>query len=178
SRIGGKVNAESGWLEKIRPLANTETRQRKLKFLIEQMKLDGRLDKAIRAAQKAWKGSNHTEEFKLSRSKKYKEKFLKDNSYRDKILKTQKKGIETIKVNSVKYSLEVISNAQRNDEWLKKKSSKSKNLFVSPEGLIFESPIFAAKYYGNVASCVIENWCKRNQHGWNRIPKDTQVTIA
>ena len=66
----------------------------------------------------------------------------------------------------------VVENAERNSEWLDKKSKKTFYKFVSPDGLIFDSPVFAAKYYGsNVLARDIENWCKRKKYGWNTIPE-------
>ncbi|MNY48775.1 hypothetical protein D3C86_1841380 [compost metagenome] len=88
-----------------------------------------------------------------------------------KMIKAQRIGIEHKKAQSLKLSLSVIENAERNEEFLYKTSSKSLNKFISPEGLEFDSPIFAAKYYGNVEYYIIENWCKRGQHGWSRKPK-------
>lgn len=83
----------------------------------------------------------------------------------------QKLGSIVKAENSKSLSDSVIINAERNEEFLHKISSRSKNKFISPEGLEFDSPIFAAQYYGNVEYYIIENWCKRNQHGWSRKPK-------
>lgn len=176
AKLAGLKNAKSGHLDNIRKLANTPERQRKLTLLHEQMKLDGRMASFIKSGNDSWRGSSHTEEFKVNKSNSYKTKFQEDTEYRETLLSLQKKGIEKRYENSQELSASVIENAQRNEEWLNAKSSKSKSLFVSPEGLCFESPIHAAKYYGNVSYFVIENWCKRQQHGWNRIPKEAHFS--
>lgn len=74
--------------------------------------------------------------------------------------------------NSELRSKAIIDNAERNMEWLHKVSSRAKYKFISPEGLVFNSPIFAAKYYGkDVKPLDIENWCKRKKYGWNTYPE-------
>ena len=65
----------------------------------------------------------------------------------------------------------VIANAERNTEWLVKSSPRSVYKFISPEGLVFDSPIYAANYYGNVKALDIENWCKRSKYGWKTYPE-------
>lgn len=88
--------------------------------------------------------------------------------------------IRNIQLRSAKYksdkarkrSEELVANAERNAEWLDKRSNKSFYKFVSPEGFVFDSPIYAAKYYGQGCKPLdIENWCKRKQYGWNTIPE-------
>lgn len=177
SRLGGLVNKRNGWLDKIRPLANTKVRQEKLRKLHEEMRGDGRLEKHIKLAQAAWKESHHTEEYKKNKSEEYKKKFKEDLEYKNKILEIQKLGVKKRSELSADFSKQVILNAIRNEEFLNKTSNKSSNYFISPEGLVFESPIFAANYYGNVKPHTIENWCKREQYGWKRTPKSgTSVT--
>ena len=86
------------------------------------------------------------------------------------------KALEIKKKKSLESSDLLIKNAERNEEYLHKYSSKSKYKFISPEGLEFDSPIHAAKYYGNsIKPHVIENWCKRTQNGWSRKPKADKV---
>lgn len=169
--LGGLKSKQTGWLDKIRHLANTPERQRKLKILHEDMRQDGRLEKHIRLANDAWRGCNHTQEYKDNKSIHLRDKFIEDADYREKVLNTQKLGIQKRFENSQELSEEVINNAERNEIFLTKISNKSLNKFVSPEGLEFDSPIYAAKYYGNVKPHVIENWCKRSQNGWSRKPK-------
>lgn len=70
------------------------------------------------------------------------------------------------------FSNQLVINSERNEEWLHKKSSRSFYKFVSPEGLVFDSPIYAARYYGqNISNITIENWCKRSKYGWKTIPE-------
>lgn len=171
SKAGGAKNVKSGHLERIRHLANTPERQRKLQKLNQQKVDSGEIYKMIEMANDAWRGQNHTEEFKENRSKDYKDKFLNNPEYKEAILNMQSMGIQKIKDNSLEFSNKVIENAERNETYLQKVSNKSLNKFISPEGLEFDSPIFASKYYGNVKPHVIENWCKRGQYGWDRKPK-------
>jgi len=166
----GLANVASGHLDRIRLLANTEQRQEKLKELNSYKVKSGLAYVYIKMAQDVWTGSNHTEEFKKHRSKIYKERYASGKD-RETILRMQKKGCEVKKQTSARFSQEVIENAERNEEFLHETSSFSKNLFISPEGLIFQSPTLAASYYGNVAPHTIDNWCKRKQHGWERKPK-------
>lgn len=171
ARLGGIKNVKSGHLDRIRCLANTPERQKKLRELHVQLKADGRLQKCLESAWEANRGRVVSEEEKLMRSKIAKERFM-DSHVREKqqeIINHAKncrlKALEELAKN-------VVENAQCNQEWLDKTSRKSKNKFISPEGLVFDSPLFAAKYYGNVTPHNIENWCKRGHHGWSRIPKE------
>jgi hypothetical protein len=166
----GKANVESGLLAEIRLLANTPVRQEKLKLLHARMIEDGTLSRSIQKAQEVWTGSNHTEEFKKKRSEDYKIKYT-DPVLLEDLMKRQKLASAKRTENAEKLSLELIVNAERNEEFLQESSSRSKNKFISPEGLEFDSPILAAKYYGNVEYYIIENWCKRNKYGWSRKPK-------
>lgn len=71
-----------------------------------------------------------------------------------------------------KRSDDIIQNAERNEGWLHKASNRSKYKVISPEGLVFDSPIFAAKYYSSELSpTVVENWSKRKKYGWNTQPE-------
>ncbi len=166
----GKANVESGLLAEIRLLANTPARQEKLKLLHERMIEDGTLSRSIKKAQEAWTGSNHTEEFKKKRSEDYKVMYSDPLMLED-LMRRQKLASAKRTENSEQLSSDIIINAERNEEFLQEISSRSKNKFISPEGLEFDSPIFAAKYYGNVEFYIIENWCKRNKYGWSREPK-------
>lgn len=169
----GLANAASGHLDKIRLLANTKVRQQKLNELNRYKVESGLAYIYIKMAQDAWQGSNHTEEFKADRSKLYKEKYASGPD-RERILQMQRKANKLKTEKSATVSQQVIENAERNEEFLHKTSSFSKNVFISPEGLIFQSPAFAASYYGNVEAYTIDNWCKREQHGWKRKPKAAQ----
>lgn len=166
----GMANVVSGHLDKIRKFANTKERQEKLKELNQHKVSSGLAYVYIAMAQEAWKGSSHTEEFKENRSRLYKERYSSGED-RERILRMQQKANVLKTEKSSQHSQYVIENAERNEEFLHKSSPYSKNLFVSPEGLVFESPVYAANYYGNVKPHVIDNWCKRNHHGWTRKPK-------
>ena len=98
-----------------------------------------------------------------------KETFTSED-FLNKIRKTQLKAAKLKSDKAKDRSESIIANSEKNIEWLSKTSSKSKYKFVSPDGLIFDSPIFAAKYYGQGCKHIdIENWCKRKKYGWNTI---------
>lgn len=169
----GQRNVDSGLLEMIRPLANTPERQRKLKEMHSRFRENGHFQKFTKAGNDAWRGGNHTQEWKDTRSKLYKEMYQAPEMK----LVAIARGIAAGKVKTEEsrmFSESVIQSAERNEEFLHKTSSSSLNYFISPEGYVFESPIFAAGYYGNVKPHVIENWCKREHHGWKRVLKTQQ----
>lgn len=170
----GKANVESGHLERIRAKANTPARQTKLQELNKYKVESGLIANYQKLANDAWRGSHHTEEWKINKSKEMKILMEQPEHYQ-RMLKAQKLGVLKKKEDSKESSENLILNAERNEEFLHKNSSRSKNKFISPEGLEFDSPIFAAKYYGNIEYHVIENWCKREQHGWSRKPKAESV---
>lgn len=175
SRLGGLENVRSGHLDRIRELANTPERQRKLKLLNEEKVLTGSW---IEHLSKTWEtntGRVKSEEENRKRCESLREKYENDAEYREKMIKVMTHASECRKDKCREYAKEVIENAQRNVEWLTKTSNRSENIFISPENLSFESPIYAAKYYGNVKPSVVENWCKRGQYGWKRIPKREMV---
>lgn len=170
----GKRNVENGHLDNIRHLANTPERQEKLLKLHEVLRQNGHYERAVSKANEAWIGCHHTEEFKQNRSELYKERFRVDPASKEKILEAVRKSAELKKLKSQQRSDEIIINAERNEVFLHKTSSKSLNVFISPEGLEFDSPVYAAKYYGgSIKPSLIENWCKRGQNGWSRKPKDS-----
>lgn len=169
----GKANVVSGHMDNIRKLSNTPTRQRKLKELNEHKVSSGLLDEYRKLANDAWRGQKHSEEWKESKSTQMKQYTSTEEGYSHMLAAVKASNIKKGQL-SKEFSDTVIINAERNEEFLQEVSSRSKNKFVSPEGLEFDSPIFAAKYYGNVEYYIIENWCKRNQHGWSRKPKAAQ----
>ena len=164
----GKANVESGFLDKIRPMANTPAQREHARKMAVARVESGEHAEVIKLANDAWRGQNHTTEWKEQKSIQM-SGWAKEN--KDHYTKMVEKGVIAAKEASYQLSLTVIQNAERNEEFLHKSSSRSKNKFVSPEGLEFDSPIFAAQYYGNVEYYIIENWCKRNHHGWSRKPK-------
>lgn len=74
----GVANVRSGLLERIRLLANTKVRQEKLAEMNKLKWECGDGLKAIQAANIAWRGSNHTEDFKRVKSESYKKRFDSD----------------------------------------------------------------------------------------------------
>lgn len=170
----GKRGVKNGHLANIRHKANTPTRQVKLLELHEVMRQNGQMAKFISAGNSAWRGRHHTEEFKQRRSELYKQRFKDDPLVRKNVLEASAKSVELKKAQSKRLSDEILINAERNEVFLHKTSSKSLNVFISPEGLEFDSPVYAAKYYGgSIKPSLIENWCKRGQNGWSRKPKDS-----
>jgi len=168
-RLIGQANVESGHLDRIRPMANNEKQRAWAKKLGEQHRESGFLDK-IRLMRKNFKPSP---ESRRRRSIRDKERY-KSPEMRGRLDKQRDTAIQVNISKSVDLANTVLQNAERNEEFLHKRSSRSKNLFVSPEGLEFDSPIYAAKYYGNIPAYTIENWCKRRMHGWCRRPKAPQ----
>lgn len=167
----GKANVESGLLDRIRPLANNEKQRQWAKDLAQERIESGVIYKYIAMASDVWRGSHHTEEFKAKRSADYKVFYAIPENL-ESLRQRQVMAVEKKQENASLHSEDVIVNAERNEEFLHMTSSRSKNKFVSPEGLEFDSPIYAANYYGNgVEYYIIENWCKRSQHGWYRKPK-------
>lgn len=192
-KIGGKKNAESGHIQfigklnfllnyeermehfnKMRLLANNDAQRKHASMLGKKRHENGELLKSLELAWQANQGRVQNQEERDMRSSVAKER-LKDTQQMEKLLSAQKTSAENRIKEAAKRSEEILKNAQRNEEWLHKKSSRSEYLFVSPEGLIFESPIFAAKYYGNVSNTVIENWCKRNKYDWYIILKPEEA---
>lgn len=167
----GKANVANGHLERIRPLANTTERQQKLAKMNREKWESGEGLKTVTKANAAWRGSHHTNDFKQKRSREYKDRF-KTEKWQAFGKTLSEQGRKTRSENSSKLSEFVINVVSPQKEFLYKQSNRSKSLFVSPTGLVFESPIFAAAYFNNVVDYwTIENWCKREQHGWKRIPK-------
>lgn len=167
-KANGKANVESGLLARIRPLANNEAQRAHAKKLCEERVLNGEHAINVGLANVAWIGQNHTEEWKANKALQTKVWYLNNLEHYENM---RRLGKEAKTKESKTLSENLIKNAERNEEFLQELSSRSKNKFISPEGLEFDSPIFAAKYYGNVEAYIIENWCKRNQHGWSRKPK-------
>lgn len=167
----GRSNVLSGHLDRIRPMANTLARQEKL---AKMNKLKWESDeglKAVRLANEAWRGKHHTEEFKETRSRNYKNRF-QESFWKEYGVSLAEQGRQVRTEQSVALSDKVLSVDNPKTEYLKMKAKRSKNLFISPTGLVFDSPKFAAKYFNDVVSSfVIDNWCKRGQHGWKRKPK-------
>lgn len=171
-RANGISNVRSGLLDRIRPLANTEARKKKLAEMNKRKWETGDGLKAIQAANKAWRGQNHTEQFKKERSEEYKRRGVDDPKTGERYKKLSQQGRDVRYKNSLELSEYVVNSEVKYPEYLTKKSNRSIHYFVSPEGLKFESPIYAANYYGNkVKPHTIENWCKRESHGWYRTLK-------
>lgn len=168
--IQGKLNVESGLLDEIRHLANNDVQRKKASDLCKGRHANGYMKEVIKLANEAWKGKNHTAEWKENKSIQMKE-YSSNADVHERLVSMASVGRAIRTENALEFSSNLIINAERNEEFLHETSSRSKNKFISPEGLEFDSPIYAAKYYGNVEPYVVENWCKRAQYGWSRKPK-------
>ena len=158
----GKANVVSGHLDRIRHLANTDAQRAHAKLMFDERVANGSHAIAVKLAREAWTGCNHTDEWKKNKSTQMLN-FYQDESNRIEANKYLDIGRAVRQQKSKDCSENLILNAERNEEFLQESSSKSLNIFISPEGLEFQSPALAAKYYGNVKPHVIENWCKRGR---------------
>lgn len=173
--ITGTNNVVSGFLDKIRHLANTPIQLEGVRQLGLRMKESGKLLEAAKIAWEVNRGrSQPLDEREIRRVSALQR--MKNPEEKAKTQKAQRISCEKKTEEALQRAKELIENAERNSEYLEMKSNRSNNIFVSPEGLQFESPIFAAKYYKeDLEGYIVENWCKRNQFGWKRIPK-TETT--
>lgn len=190
-RLGGIANVESGWiyemnkvyavsnginnvtsghLDRIRPLANNKTQREKASKTSKTRWESGDL---LLDLQKAWavnKGSTTPLDTRQKQSLAHIER-MKDEHQLGLVLSAQKASAMAKSKKAENRSLKVLSSSEDNSEWLSVKSPRSKYNFLTPNGLVFESPIFAAKYFGNIDATSIENWCKRSKYGWGIVLK-------
>ena len=163
----GKAHVESGHLDAIRHMANTPIQREHARGMCDARVACGLHKETIRLANEAWRGGSHTDKYKATKSVQMKEYLSKPDVFEKQMVYCEM-GRKVKTENAERFSQEVINNAERNEEFLQEISSRSLNKFVSPEGLEFDSPIFAASYYGGVKPHVVENWCKRGKYGWSR----------
>lgn len=188
-KIGGRKNAESGHMKRlselygrenglknidrlneIRPLANNEIQRKHASELGKRRHQSGELLKTL---EKAWEANRNrivTDAERERRSLAMKER-MQNPVYKERMLEIVKMSADKRSKEAANKSAIVIETAIRDTSWIGRKSSRSKYLFVSPEGLIFESPIYAANYYGNVSNSLVESWCKHFKYGWSVILK-------
>lgn len=165
-RINGLKLADNGHLDRIRHLANNEVQRSKASFngkinIVKAQEVSHarlRTEGKTAKQQEAW--DNHVEHMKTCPE-------AKDNMRR-----TQKIAVHRRLEYAEERFNRLLSTCERNEEFLHKKSKRSKHIVISPENLKFDSPLFAAKYYGNMSVFDVENWSKREQHGWHRIKKN------
>jgi hypothetical protein len=168
--IHGRKNVENGNLDKIRHLANNNVQRAKVKQLGLYNVKSGQLAKIAKLGWVAKWSQKAKSKKSIESKEKYADPANKQQLFKMSHLSAKKKIAEAEERSKV-----IIDKAERNSGFLEKKSTRSFYLFISPEGLVFESPIFAAKYYGNVSCKVVEGWCKRFKYGWKVIPKTTQI---
>lgn len=191
-KIGGRKNVESGHmkrlsetygrenglknlerLDSIRHLANNEAQRKHASELGKKRHANGELLKSLEKAWETNKGRVHTAEEREAQSKLMKQR-MQSPEFKEKLMEAVMKSAKKKSEDAAERSAFVVETAVRNDEWLFKKSRRSLYSFVSPEGLVFDSPIFAANYYGNVKSSLVESWCKRFKYGWKVILKSEE----
>lgn len=134
--------------------------------------MGGTEDKRLAVLKLAWaKTKIWSDERRKKRSESYKRRLKESDALYNSLIEMNKKANLRKKAKSRSLWEFTLESAERNTEWLLKKSPYSKYSFVSPEGLVFDSPVYAANYYGNIAAHTIDNWSKREQHGWKRTSK-------
>lgn len=173
ARLGGQANKKSKWLDEIRPLANTPERQRKLVEMNKRNVEEELWRNYLPLAWEKLRGSKQSRERLAKRSKAGKKLYQECPKNRADIQRMLALSRKAVKDKQEQRIEDMYKRAERNEGWLHKKSPRSKNLFISGEGLVFDSPIYAAKYYNveGIHYYDIENWCKRNSFGWRRVPK-------
>jgi hypothetical protein len=171
-KVYGKLNVESGFLDSIRHLANNETQLRKVTELGIKNRDSGQLEKIRHLGHQANREREWSEAEKdAARQRQYK-RLEDDPEYIERLRNQQSLAVQAKERIGMERSEKIINKEVFKEEFLHKTSSRSKSYFVSPTGLVFESPIFAAKYYGEDENAyIIESWCKNFKFGWKVIPK-------
>ena len=170
--LNGKANVESGQLDRIRHLANNEVQLAKVSALGRSNVETGRIYEALELAWEANRGREWTESQKEVARNNQLERIKEDPEYLDKLRSQQKQAIAKKEQLGQERSDKIINSEILVEEFLHKTSTRSKNIFVSPTGLKFESPIYAATYYSaREDAYIIESWCKNFKFGWSIIPK-------
>lgn len=191
-KIGGRKNAESGHLKRlselygrenglknicllnrVRHLANNEAQRNHASQLGKARHANGELLKSLEMAWVANRGRQQSELEREHRSNVMKKR-MQNPEHKEKLMDTVRKSAKKRSEDAAKRSAFVIETAVRNEEWLSKKSHRSLYSFISPEGLVFDSPIFASNYYGNVKSSLVESWCKNFKYGWKVVLKSEE----
>lgn len=165
-KIWGKACVDSGHLDAIRHLANNESQRLWASQLGRENVTSGRLDKARNIALDNLKKYGMSEKRKEVLDK-HNEKMKSCPKAKDNLRKAQKLSVVKQKKDASERAKSVLENAERNEEYLNV-TPRGKYWYISPEDLKFGTSIAAANYYGNVKDYQIQNWCKREQHGWRR----------
>lgn len=171
-RENGMRSVESGQLDSIRLLANN-AKQREHASKLGKMRLEnGELLKSLELAWQVTRGRKLSEDYKQKLSNLHKER-MKDENAIAKMRNAQRASCEARVAEAELRSKQIVENhlALRDKSLMQKKSSRSRVLFVSPEGLVFESIRFMAEFYSSKELAMLENWCKRGKYGWHTIPK-------
>lgn len=171
-RENGLKNVESGQLDSIRLLANNKKQREHASKLGKLRHESGELLKILELAWEVTKGKKLSEEYKQKLSNLHKER-MKDKNAIAKVRSAQRASCDAKVVAAELRSKQIVENvfALRDETLMQKKSSRSKVLFVSPEGFMFESVKFMAEFYSLTEWIVLQNWCKRSKYGWHTIPK-------
>ena len=161
----GAMHRDSGFLDQIRPLANTPERQAKLKQLNDTKRETGSWRQALEKAWKANEGREWTHEQCEAQSQRVQER-VQANPEQFKNLAELGQKVRSLQTEAC-WLLKLNEVTVRNSEFLTKRSCRSKYSCTSPEGLVFDSVTYAAAYYG-LPTYVVDNWIKRGQYGWCR----------
>lgn len=164
--IHGKRCVESGWLDEIRHLANNEEQRAWASKLGRRNVESGHLDRVRQIALNNLAINGPSEKRRASLVK-HNAKMATCPKQKEHMRKAQKVSVKNRQDSSRKRSEDAILNAERNEEYLAVKP-RGKFWFVSPEGLKFGTSVAAANYYGNIKNTDVQNWCKREHHGWHR----------
>ena len=171
-RENGMRSVESGQLDSIRALANNAKQREHASKLGKMRHENGELLKTLELAWQATRGRKLSEDYKQKLSNLHKER-MKDEKAIAKMRSAQRASCEARVAEAELRSKQIVENplALRDKSLMQKKSSRSRVLFVSPEGLMFESIRFMAEFYSSKELTMLENWCKRGKYGWHTIPK-------
>lgn len=165
-KIQGTESVKSGQLDAIRHLANNEAQLTWASKLGRQNVESGQLDIARSVALDNLKKYGMSEKRKEALHK-HNEKMKSCPKAKDNLRKAQKFSVAKQKKDASERAKSVLENAERNEEYLNV-TPRGKYWYISPEGFKFGTSIAAANYYGCVKDYQVQNWCRKEQHGWRR----------
>src|SRR5690606_9202073 len=109
-RAIGLANYKSGLLDKIRHLANNDHQREHASRMAKERVASGELERARLAANEAWRGSQHTQEWKENKAEQMKDFYEKNPDKFDELLNFGKIGRQIRTETSEKRSKELIEN--------------------------------------------------------------------
>lgn len=162
----GRRALESGHLDRIRLLVDKEVQSKAASATGKMLVEDGRW---LEIQQKAW-DTNRQLVWDKERVARYAEHMNNIRPRGQDMLDNMKKATEVRVALQEQEVMERLANAPRKHLEKKHPAKRSKYLWISHEGLVFNSPQELGYYYGFKAY-EVENFCKRNKYGFSRIPK-------